>query len=1181
MVYNKKTFAFVIMILIIQISLVSTKESTSNLREISIRDKIPVVEFNSDSENIHELVEVYGKEITVEGTIDYHFEEDIYGGTEYEKEIYELVDDKGERYTINVREGQDDDIKLGLESFDRVKIEGKAVMINDESDNNILINPAEVNSLESSSGGISASTETLPRTSTVGMKKIAIIMVNSDRDSYGKSESEIRSIFANSDAIIRKNSFGRAGFSQVDVYGPYSMQDSSISSAIEIANPDVYFPDYDFVLVVTDSDRTIGGGGSRTIEDDGIKKIYRFVSIKGYYTFQPDLVAHELLHAFGVKHTSGWIDNSRTSQCVDPPYSCIIGRLGFTLMDDCDGTGVQGSMGIGPADAEYLGWLESEEIKTIGKDDSGSYSLDIYNLPSSKNKVLKIVSNLHHGATVFDQTQNRYVTAPNFTYYLHRRNDCPIGRCNGIVIETNYPQGFLNAKEPNRLVGKTGNNIALVSGATFSSPSTGVTFKNLGTSDPEKSVYVGNLECGNGKIDAFEECDGSAFNYESCKSLGYETGKLSCTGDCKIDTGLCVVNICGEKGELLGGRVCSGSFRVVDDELKVIGPYKTIPENDTNINWDDLRKSTENINVLSTRSPGVRYATKQGLSSNSLDKLFSIYRLLVPFDTSKLPENTEILNASVRLDIEGYNTNTPDDPNTFMSIVPFSKDNNYNGLLRKEDFDNFGSIDNPTELGSRAYLKEQLGNRVGIEFFQSRPGHLLFNLNNAGFEEILAGGHSFFGFRTSPDLSNLPPNNGKEYYLYLTMYEKYLTSGDNLNHDLKVKYKVPEYTYIVNEENEAIVGDVTITLLKKVGENWVEERKIYENSINLEPFETISVEDLGIGNSLGVIQPGDYKILLEIENSGNVEFVEDEFNVKPTSCGNGVREGSEVCDGLDMGQYSGQVNSCKLFDGKYISGKLKCSESCMNFITDSCVENTGRACSEGDVRNSDGTCTAIFVADKKDSTLSFSNLDLFTLNYRGLDYNSFKYAGIADKSEDSGNYNTVSSDYRVSNDNDRSGYVKIIPNNLKRMALSFNTDKLPEDVKIIDASLKLKNRDLGAYTPSSFPHSSLSLVGVDLVDSPNVQVGDMGSFGDIELVEASSRIKFRDLSVGRDIMFKLNKNGKEYINPSGWTNLGITTLPDLSSEYLDNVINSDVSMIAKIYSADSSYKPKLEVIYVP
>lgn len=53
----------------------------------------------------------------------------------------------------------------------------------------------------------------------------------------------------------------------------------------------------------------------------------------------------------------------------------------------------------------------------------------------------------------------------------------------------------------------------------------------------------GGPACGNGTVEGGEECDGSDLAGESCMTLGYESGELTCDDmTCMFDSSLCMGN---------------------------------------------------------------------------------------------------------------------------------------------------------------------------------------------------------------------------------------------------------------------------------------------------------------------------------------------------------------------------------------------------------------------------------------------------------------------------------------------------------------------------------------------------------------------------------------------------------------------------------------------------------------
>jgi cysteine-rich repeat protein len=61
--------------------------------------------------------------------------------------------------------------------------------------------------------------------------------------------------------------------------------------------------------------------------------------------------------------------------------------------------------------------------------------------------------------------------------------------------------------------------------------------------------------CGNGALDADEECDGADMNGETCLGRGYDGGSLACTSTCTLDTSGCTLHSCGN-GIVEGIETC-------------------------------------------------------------------------------------------------------------------------------------------------------------------------------------------------------------------------------------------------------------------------------------------------------------------------------------------------------------------------------------------------------------------------------------------------------------------------------------------------------------------------------------------------------------------------------------------------------------------------------------------------
>ena len=64
-------------------------------------------------------------------------------------------------------------------------------------------------------------------------------------------------------------------------------------------------------------------------------------------------------------------------------------------------------------------------------------------------------------------------------------------------------------------------------------------------------------DCGNGAIEGLEECDGGVLAGETCGTKGFQGGLLSCDQSCQFDTSSCTGG-CGN-GQLEFGEICDGT----------------------------------------------------------------------------------------------------------------------------------------------------------------------------------------------------------------------------------------------------------------------------------------------------------------------------------------------------------------------------------------------------------------------------------------------------------------------------------------------------------------------------------------------------------------------------------------------------------------------------------------------
>jgi cysteine-rich repeat protein len=108
------------------------------------------------------------------------------------------------------------------------------------------------------------------------------------------------------------------------------------------------------------------------------------------------------------------------------------------------------------------------------------------------------------------------------------------------------------------------------------------------------------LMCGNQAIDGDEECDGQDFGSASCSDFGFDSGMLSCTSSCTIDTSGCLA--CNQDG--LVQELGSNDF---DAGSQLQGELMTRYEEVTNSLQSQALEATceQDVEIFGARVPGI------------------------------------------------------------------------------------------------------------------------------------------------------------------------------------------------------------------------------------------------------------------------------------------------------------------------------------------------------------------------------------------------------------------------------------------------------------------------------------------------------------------------------------------------------------------------------------------------
>ncbi|MFC1723301.1 CARDB domain-containing protein [Nanoarchaeota archaeon] len=131
--------------------------------------------------------------------------------------------------------------------------------------------------------------------------------------------------------------------------------------------------------------------------------------------------------------------------------------------------------------------------------------------------------------------------------------------------------------------------------------------------------------CGDGNVDAGEDCDGANLNGETCASVGSWTGGTLSCNSCSFVTSLCTTNTAG--GSSGGGGGGSGGSRIFYLDLSEDKPEVTLPlrNGDTvKYEWDDKDYSFIIRNVYSDRlkfgvSESASYKTYEMMSGTGYE----------------------------------------------------------------------------------------------------------------------------------------------------------------------------------------------------------------------------------------------------------------------------------------------------------------------------------------------------------------------------------------------------------------------------------------------------------------------------------------------------------------------------------------------------------------------------------
>jgi hypothetical protein len=549
-------------------------------------------------------------------------------------------------------------------------------------------------------------------------------------------------------SYYRETSYGRAWLSG-SVLGWFPMgyddsacnvwTDAGTQQVIDALDPYIDWTQVDRWIMVMPQNSSCGftaisTSGKNTYEtDDGTVQMSR--AILNGAELSPNLVAaHELAHGFAS------IQHSADYECGD-----------VVVDNDCNPTGL-GSMTdrydimghtwfgghFSAPNKEQLDWFAGEVIDVAPP--GGTFSLTPYETTDAGTKVLRI--------PVFWYVDDLYGTT--YYYVSYRKN---IGfddiftelASDGAMVHMDarrfvggrYGRSRLLDARPhentdaNEQISDSEDVIVLV-GDSFVDAAHGITVSVAGVTGGNLDVSVSITQyCGNGVANAGvgEDCDGADLAGQTCASIGYMDGILTCTPSCGFDTSLCGMARCGPDHAYGPGDACTAAILT---DAEDIGLWRNRPT------WTACRESSIATNFFDD-------SYLFFLIRRRNDDFTWIYRDSFPFDTSSIPDGRAIISADFSVKVLTSPGLVNSHPNSADQLILVRANLTSPPAAALEDFDQFGSLDNPVEGAPRIDVGESV-----VEGQVST-----FPLNASGLSWIDPAGWTTLGIRGGFDVDNV------------------------------------------------------------------------------------------------------------------------------------------------------------------------------------------------------------------------------------------------------------------------------------------------------------------------------------------------------------------------------------------------------------------------------------------
>ncbi|HBI97380.1 TPA: hypothetical protein DDY55_04670 [Candidatus Falkowbacteria bacterium] len=244
-------------------------------------------------------------------------------------------------------------------------------------------------------------------------------------------------------------------------------------------------------------------------------------------------------------------------------------------------------------------------------------------------------------------------------------------------------------------------------------------------------------------------------------------------------------------------------------------------------NWDYSHDNTQSTSTDYTSDESHVWSQWYNVSTK-----WGIGRSFLPIDTSDIPTGAMIISAKLQI-YTWYIYDLDNDGEDWITIVQTTQANTTS--LSNDDFDQCGSVNNPTEGGLRVDISN-----MGTDRYQA------FILNDTGISWINAEGITKLGLREGHDALDHPITANSSSYANILYWSTSETAGTSQDPYLEITYVcdvnnvptnnivsvMPYFSADFNNDNNVDVNDITdfINSQKEILNFWI--KNIWQNELN-------------------------------------------------------------------------------------------------------------------------------------------------------------------------------------------------------------------------------------------------------------------------------------------------------------------------------------------------------------